>query len=341
MKAFAKALLLIFALGLFGWYVAKLGPAVVWGIIASIGPWAPLILIPYFVVYVVDCLAWSQTLPPGKLPFLTRFRIRWAGESVNNLIPTANVGGEAAKVLLLRPYGISAREGAVAAVVSKTAQTVAQLFFIVAASGVFFQLAREQPKLRFGILIILIGGVAAVGMLFWVQRIGLFRMLWTVFGALPFRVRKLEERKTKLLELDQTIFGFYREDKGRFYRSTFFYLCGWALDTAEIFLVGHLLGVPITWSQALVMEAFTGVAKVVGMWLPGSLGVQESGIILMGKLVGLPDAFVAAYALIRRARELVFAGIGMLLFYSGNKDAGLEANGLTQSQVQERFEGKT
>jgi uncharacterized protein (TIRG00374 family) len=340
MKNFAKALLLIVALGLFGSYIFKLGPATVWGVLASIGPWAPLILLPYFVVYIVDCLAWSQTLPMGRLSFLTRFRTRWAGESVNNLIPTAYVGGEAAKVVLLRPYGISAHDGAVAAIVSKTAQTVAQLFFIVGASAVFFQLAKDQPKLRLGILFILIGGVAAVGLLFWVQKIGLFRMFWGVLGAMPFRVRKLEERKAKLLQLDQTIFGFYCEHRGRFYRSTILYLCGWTLDTVEIYLVAHLLGVPITWSQALVMEAFTGVAKALGMWLPGSLGVQESGIVLMGKLVGLPDAFVAAYALIRRARELVFAGIGMLLFYSGQKKSGSERLNPNESAMHEPVERK-
>lgn len=319
MKTLAKALLLALAIGLFGWYVAKLGPARVWDVIAGLGAWAPLVLLPYFVVYLVDCLAWSQTLPPGRVPFLTRFRIRWAGESVNNLVPTAYVGGEAAKVLLLRPYGVSAHDGAVAAIVSKTAQTVAQLFFIVGASAVFFQLAKDQPNLRLAILFILVGGVAAVGVLFWVQKVGLFRMFWRVLGAMPFRSRRLEARKEKLLELDRTIFGFYREHRARFYRSTLFYLCGWTLDTVEIYLVAHLLGVPITWPQALVMEAFTGVAKAMGMWLPGSLGVQESGIVLVGKLVGLPDAFVAAYALIRRARELVFAAVGMLLFYGGRR----------------------
>lgn len=317
MKAHFKALLLIGILGLFGWYLSKLGPAEVFEVITRLGYLAPLILVPYFVVYMVDCLAWSQTLPRIKVAFWTRYRIRWAGESVNNLVPTAYVGGEAAKVLLLRPYGISAHDGAVAAVVSKTAQTVAQLFFILAASTVFFQLANGQPKLRIGILFILVGGIAAVAALFWVQKIGLFRMFWAFAGALPWKLRAIEERKTRMLELDQTIFGYYREHRARFYRSTFFYLCGWTLDTVEIYLVAHLLDVPITWWQALVVEAFTGVAKAVGMWLPGSLGVQESGIILMGKLVGLPDTFVAAYALIRRARELIFAGVGILLFYVG------------------------
>ena len=338
MKSFAKALIVIVALALFGWYLNNLGPAKVWDVIARLGPWAPILLLPYFVVYLVDCLAWSQTLPARKVPFLTRFRIRWAGESLNNLVPTAYVGGETAKVLLLRPYGISAHDGAVAAVVSKTAQTVAQLFFIVAASAIFFQLTRNQPQLRTAILIILCLGVLAVAALVWIQRVGLFRLLWGLITTLPIRLTKLEQRKAKLLELDQTIFGFYRDHRARFYKSSFIYLCGWMLDTVEIYLFAHLLGVPLTWSQALVMEAFTGVAKAFGMWLPGSLGVQESGIVLMGKLVGLPDPFVAAYALVRRARELIFAAVGMFFFSRIGKSPSPTAEIAAQRQ---ELQGKT
>ena len=317
MKFFWKALLAAIGLCIFGWYIVKLGPAQVWEVIAGLGRWAPLVLVPYFVVYVVDCLAWSQTLPPHRVPFWTQFRVRWAGESLNNLVPTAYVGGETAKVLMLRRSGISAHEGAMSAVVSKTAQTVAQLFFIVGASVMFFQLAADRPALRNGISIIVVGGFVALGVLFWVQRVGMFRIFLSAMGVLPFRIRILEAKKERLLQLDETIFGFYRNQPRRFYRSTLLYLCGWTLDTVEIYLVAYLLGVPITWPQALVMEAFTGVAKALGMWLPGSLGVQESGIVLMGRLTGLPDTFVAAYALIRRGRELVFAAVGMLLLYRG------------------------
>lgn len=339
MKLFWKALIALLGLSIFGWYIAKLGPSQVWKIIAGIGRWAPLVLIPYFVVYIVDCLAWSQTLPPGRVPFWTQFRVRWAGESLNNLVPTAYVGGETAKVLMLHRYGVTAHEGAVSAVVSKTAQTVAQLFFIVGASLVFFQLAADRPALRNGISIIVVGGFVAVAVLFWVQRLGMFRLFLGAMRVLPFRVRFLEAKKERLLELDETIFGFYRNQPRRFYRSTLLYLCGWTLDTVEIYLVAHLLGVPITWPQALVMEAFTGVAKALGMWLPGSLGVQESGIVLMGRLTGLPDTFAAAYALIRRARELVFAGIGMLLLYlskGGVEPGPLPAERIGQEKVQAR-----
>jgi hypothetical protein len=72
---------------------------------------------------------------------------------------------------------------------------------------------------------------------------------------------------------------------------------------------------PITWPQALCVEAFTGVAKAMGMWAPGSLGVQETGIVLLGRMAGLPDALSFTYALVRRAREVVFVLAGWALLY--------------------------
>lgn len=328
MRSFWKIFLVVAGLALFAWYIAEVGLEAVGSAIISLGVWAPLILIPYFVVYMVDCLAWSQTLPQrGKgIPFSTRLRIRWSGESLNNLVPSAYVGGETLKVMLLRSHGVSAADGATSAVVSKTAQTVAQLFFILAASALFLVIARDEPGLRAGLAAMCVGGCAAVGALFWVQRIGFFRMAIALFQRLRLKFPLLDAKKAKLLELDATIIGFYRRDPRRFYTSTLWYLGGWTLDSVEIYLVAQMLGMPITWSQAVVMEAFTGVAKALGMWIPGSLGIQESGIVLLGRLTGLPDTLAAAYAVIRRARELIFAGFGMLLLYlapAGNRSKSI------------------
>ena len=79
---------------------------------------------------------------------------------------------------------------------------------------------------------------------------------------------------------------------------------------------------PIAWPQAVVVEAFAGISKAFGMWVPGSLGIQESGIVLIGRLAGLPDTLSAAYALIRRARELIFAAVGIVLLYGSDAFRG-------------------
>lgn len=296
---------------LFGWYVYRVGPRSVWETVRPLGALAPLILAPFFVVYLVDCLAWTQTLPRRGISFWTLLRIRWAGESVNSLIPTAYVGGEAVKVLLLRQHGISAGDGATAAVISKTAQTVAQLGFVLAATAVLVSLEHGGLPARQGALGIVVCGTVMVAALFGVQKLGIFRLGVGLLDRLGRRAHWVALERNRLLQLDSTLVGFYRTEPGRFLRATLLYLGGWMLDTVEIYLVATLLGVAITWPQAFVAEAFTGVAKALGMWIPGSLGVQESGIVLVGRVVGLPESFTAAYALIRRARELLFAAVGL------------------------------
>jgi uncharacterized membrane protein YbhN (UPF0104 family) len=159
------------------------------------------------------------------------------------------------------------------------------------------------------------------------QHIGLFRMAMSATRLLPFRISALETRKEKLLSLDRTILGFYRNHPRRAYASAALYFAGWLLDTVEVLLVAFLLGTPISWLQALVVEAFTGMAKVAGTWIPGSLGVQETGIVLSAKAAGLPDALGASYALIRRSRELAFAAAGIWLFCHMRGNARAHSNG--------------
>ena len=108
---------------------------------------------------------------------------------------------------------------------------------------------------------------------------------------------------------------FYRYDRRRLEMSTGGYFTGWVLDTLEIYLVAWLLGLPIVWTEALAVEAFISVAKMLGLFVPGALGVQESGIVLVCRLAGLPDALGVAYAIIRRGRDVVYASIGWLLLY--------------------------
>jgi putative membrane protein len=286
-------------------------------VLGRLGWLAPVILVPYVLVYVVDCLGWRFSFPPGmKIHFATLFRIRWAGESVNNVLPSAYVGGEAVKVYLLRKHGVAAETGMSSAVVSKSAQSVAQLLFILLAAIAFLQLAGDQPGLRAGMTLVLGAGVLVLAGLFWVQRRGLFGSLLAIASALHLKFGFLEKHRAKILEVDQIITGFYRNHRARFCASTGIYLGGWLLDTLEIYFVAHLLGMPISWPQALAVEAFTSVAKVLGMWVPGALGVQESSIVMLGRLAGLPDPLSVTYALLRRVREILFAMVGWLFLYS-------------------------
>lgn len=328
MKLALKLLLLAAGLALFGWYVHRVGVREITAALAQLGWAAPLVLLPYLTVYFADTFGWRLSFP-GKLPvgFLALMRVRWSGEAVNNVVPSAYVGGEAVKVYLLGQRGVTANLATTAAVVSKSAQTLAQLLYLAFASLVFLSIAPDQPGLRAGLVIVLAGGLATVAGLFWVQRRGLFTTLMQLCGRLKLRPGWLITRRESLLRVDETVSGFYRDHRRNFFASTAAYFAGWLLDVLEIYTVAHLLGQPITWAQALSVEAFTSVAKLMGMWIPGALGVQEGGLLLLGRAVGLPDQFCLAYALLRRAREVVFVGIGWLFLYAGHVRLGqLKAN---------------
>jgi putative membrane protein len=309
--------LMLAGLIFFGWFAARAGLEGIFAALGRLGWLAPLAFLPYALVYLVDTTAWSfgfRVRP--AVTFGQLFRVRWSGEAVNNVVPTAYVGGEAVKIYLLRKRGVTTGEGAAAAVVSRSTQTLAQLIFIALAALAFARLSPGDGPLHRGMLtVVAISTVLVTGM-FWVQRRGFFYLLRATLDRLRLRVKSLDRHRERLLGLDRQIQGFYRDHKLRFLLSTGAYLAGWLLDPLEIYVVGRLMDVELTWLHALAIEAFISVAKIMGMFVPGAVGVQESGVVLLCRLAGLPDFFGLAYAILRRGREALYALVGWTLLYS-------------------------
>lgn len=282
-----------------------------------LGAWAPTVLVPYFVVYLIDASAWRACFGRSGLagiPFSTLVRIRWCGESLNNAVPSAYIGGEALKVLLLKRRGIPTDRGTAAAVISKTVQTLAQLIVLSAAALAFLQFAPPDSPLRRGLMLVMLGSLGVVVGLFWVQQRGVFGTFASGLGRLGIRLEALERSRPRWEQVDRTIAEFYRQDRRHFFKGVGLYCLGWLTDTLEVWWFAFLVGHPISWPQALSIEAFIGVAKILGLFVPGAIGIQESGILLVGRAVGLSDSVCVAYALVRRAREVLFALVGWGLF---------------------------
>jgi len=314
MKLALKIIVAVLGLALFAWFVQKAGPGEIARAFTNLGWLAPVVLLPFGLVYLLDTLGWRFAFGKEGAPgigFGTLLRIRWAGESINTVLPSAYIGGEAAKVQLLHKRGVPRMQSASSVVAGKTAQVVAQVFFIAVGSIAGAANLRPESPARVGILIITALATGLVALLFWLQRRGMFR---TLVAVLPLRA--LKNRAASLQQLDQRIFEFYRKDRPHFVMSAAAYFGGWMADTLEILLVSHLLGMPIDFSQALAVEAFISVAKALGIFVPGALGVQESGIVFLCYLFGLPPALGISYAIIRRGREVVYAAIGGIFLYA-------------------------
>ncbi|MBK7998983.1 MAG: flippase-like domain-containing protein [Verrucomicrobia bacterium] len=319
MKVAIRVILLLLGVALFAWFVQRAGPGEIWKTCLNLGWYAPLTLIPYGIVYFADTMGWKFAFASRALKgigFWTLYRVRWCGEAVNNVVPSAYVGGEAVKVYLMHKRGADAGDVAASVIIGRSMQTLTQVMFIALGSAAFLTLAPADSGVRTGLLVVLAGSVLAVAVLFWLQTRGLFSMIFRAVEMFGMKLEALEAKRTKLKRIDELVVEFYRKQRGRVAASGGGYLCGWLLDTMDIFLVSWLVGMPITWTQALAIEAFIGVAKVLGLFVPGAIGVQESGIALVCRLAGLPDALGLSYAIIRRGREVVYASIGWLLLYA-------------------------
>lgn len=319
MKAALRWILLLLGLALFGWFIYRAGPAEIFASVRRLGWWTPVVLLPYFLVYVFDTWAWHLSFgsyAATRPSFFTLFRVRWAGECVNSIIPTAYVGGEALKAYLLHKRGLPGLTASTSVVASKTCQVLAQVFFIGLGA------LAAQPHLpadsgaRYGMVFIAFASLAVIILLFVLQRRGMFNSVRALLSRLSIRIKVFERNEAHLRKLDEQIYAFYRHDRARFFGATFVYVLGWLTDAVEIYVVSRLLGLPLSATEAIAIESFISVAKSLGVFAPAAMGVQESGVMILFHLFGLPAPVGVAYALIRRGRELFYVLVGGALLYA-------------------------
>ncbi len=310
-----RARLAFLAVGLAGLAVIvwQAGPAAVLARLAALGPRWPLVLLPSIAVQVLDTLAWRSAFGGRpRVPFLALVRARIAGEAINSLTPTAYVGGEPVKAYLLSP-AVPLREGLSSVIIARTLMTVAQVAFVTL--GVAVALGRFDGS---GHLIAVSAGVllaVALG-LWWVvgrQQRGLVGWVVGLAARVGIRPRALEARRDAIADLDARIARFYREELGCLHASVTLYFLGWVAGTAETYLILALMGLPVDLPRAFAIEALSGLVKGVTFVIPGSLGGQEAGNLVLFAGFDFPMAAAVGYSLVRRLRELLWAAIGLVI----------------------------
>ena len=87
--------------------------------------------------------------------------------------------------------------------------------------------------------------------------------------------------------------------------SAMWHSTAWLLGGIEVCLALHVLGHDTGLGPGLVIESLGQALKAVGFAMPGALGVQERGYIVVCKLFGLSPEAAIALSLMKRLREVV------------------------------------
>ena len=296
-------------LSLLVWHI---GIAQIYNAVTQLGPAAmTVILLPPSLMYVLEAYGWRVTLGrwAKDVPFWRLLAIRTAGEVVNMTTPTAYVGGEPLKAYLLKRQGVPLVEGLASVVTAKTTMTIAQILFILAGIGLGFWLLGSGGSAGQTITAGLVSAgllVFGVGAFVIVQRQGMFTWMLKVLRRLGLRLQYLESREQKLLELDRTIADFYTRQRSAFLLSTGLFLLGWLAEALEVFVMVLCLGQPITVLSAIAIGALSVFIKGGTFFIPGSLGAQDAGNLLLLTAFGYGEVTGITFALLRRFREFVW-----------------------------------
>jgi putative membrane protein len=247
---------------------------------------------------------------------------RWVGESANSLMPAGQIGGPVLMARYLGQRGMPLPEAAAAITVSTTLQTFAQIAF--ALLGVIMVGAQAshitQHALRTSALIASAFLAVQVGGFYLIQRRGLFSKLTRAMSRFAGK-RDWTAFITQAHAIDLAVQDTYRHG-ARVTASFVLSLVGWIVGTGEVFLIAQFLGTPVSWSDSLLLESLGQAIRGAGFAIPGALGVQEGGYLLLAPLAGLPPDAALALSLAKRARELLLGLPGILYLHLVTRAGG-------------------
>jgi len=113
-----------------------------------------------------------------------------------------------------------------------------------------------------------------------------------------------------------------------FATSILLHLVCWVLGAGETWLIFHVMHTAAPLDASLVIDRLVGAIRAASFFVPGAIGVQEGGYILLCGVFGISPATALAFSLARRARDLLIAAPVLLSwqwrearhFFSGGTD---------------------
>ncbi len=268
-------------------------------------------LAPFYALPILcAALAWRSAFPAGGAPGFRHLYVgTWIGLAINWLLPVAQIGGEFAKVRWSRQRGVPSAQAGAAVIIDKTVQAFSQIVYTLI--GLSFLL------LVFGggglAPLVLTGcAIAAVVILlvYRMQRGGFF-------GGLAALARRLSRRLARFemnggaAALDAAIGAGYRR------RRRVLLVLAWRMAVrftmaGEVWLALYFMGHPVSLLEAISLESLGQAVRGAAFAVPGALGVQEAGFVLLGAVLGIAPEVALALSLAKRFRELL-VGLPALL----------------------------
>ncbi len=270
-----------------------------------------LVAVSHAAPLLIDSVAWRLLfLGRDKPAYWLLIKARWVGESINSLLPAAQVGGDLVRARMLAVRGFRVSEAGASVFVEITLALITQLIFALVGIGLLLYLGEKTLVKESAFAV---AGLSTLAVLFiMVQKRGFWGKLLN-FMSIIISKDKLQDLALDARALDETIFSLYHRKK-TIMRSCFWRLLGWFSGSIEVWIALHFMGAGTGILEAILLESLGQVVRGVAFLVPGAFGVQEGGFVLLGSLIGLSPELSLGMSLAKRFRELSLGIPGLVVW---------------------------
>lgn len=307
---------ILFGLALFAFLIYKTGPSEILRQIQKL-TWAHfLILVGMRLVYwILRTICWQIVFVAydRRVPFLRMLKARLASYAVSYLTPSAMLGGEPLRALMVG--GSSRRRSMATVVIDKTIEIVTMSFFTIAA--VLVALARfSMPRSTRTVFLVFIGVIILLVLFLIVrQKKGMFIGIIDAMAKVGLRFKFIERNRSHIQDIDAHVSDFYRGRRRKMPLVALHYCLTFFFWVAEIFVTMTFLHVPgVTIFKSFLIITLGNVALLLPT-IPGSVGVYEVANVGIFALLGWNASTAMSMAIVRRIVTLVWVGVGLLAIW--------------------------
>lgn len=287
------------------WLILSVGVAAVSNAIAAVGFGGfGLLCVFALATFLVLGVAWFALMPEAPVWSFVWGRI--VRDAAGEVLPFSQIGGILIGVRALILRGVPGAPAFASSVVDVTTEMMAQIVFIVIGVALFVSHSgSDLPAATItGIVFVLAGSVAFVVL----QRRGLVLAEKLAGRFIPAIARQTREFHTAVKDI--------YDHPARLAASSAIHLIGWIVSAIGTWLTIRLIGGRIDIAGAIAVESILCALRSAAVVVPGALGVQEAGYVLMLPLFGLPPEMGLAVSLLKRGREIAI-GVPVLLMWQG------------------------
>jgi hypothetical protein len=236
----------------------------------------------------------------GRVRFRHLFYIQVVGEAMNTIVPLAGLGGDVFRARYLGDQ-VGTAVATRAVVEDRLVNILSGPLFSGAAIALTIWIVPLDPALVAGLtvasVLLLAAGLAMIGFV-----LSPYPSRWS--AALIRRLTGESGAPVQALA------------RGRLAGVLAAKMAGRLLNLIEIAIIVRLLGLEASAGLVVAIAGLLSASAVLFFFVPQGLGVNEAGIAGAFTMLGLAAPFGLAFGLIRRARVVTWAAIGVTLHLS-------------------------